>query len=127
MINTEVPTDLPKFDSARATSNHKARRSISDEIFDFGQPVRRVQRQEHYAGTQATEIKKDGFCAFLNLYGNTIARPQTQGSERIRYTRRGVEGLAISYGSPPALPDKHGTPIQVLPVEKRIEVHADVP
>ena len=84
------------------------RLGVAEEIFEFGERIGRVQRQERGPRPQASERQHDRVGRLVDLRCHPVARPDAERDQRIGRSRRALdesaegqgEGVACLQGQP---------------------------
>ena len=84
---------------SRAADGERGRR-IVEEIFELGERIGGVERQQRRARLQAGEQQHDGVGRFVDLRGDTVARLDAEIDQRARRLSGAGEELAVGQRQP---------------------------
>ena len=82
--------------SSRGPAERQRRAGVVKEIFELGQRIGGVERQQRRAGAKTGEREHDGFRRFVDLRGDPVAGLDAEIDQRLRGPARGGEEFAIA-------------------------------
>ena len=80
----------------RGPAERQRRAGVGEEIFEFGQRIGGVQRQQRGPGAKTGERQHDGVGRFVDLRGDAVARLDAEIDQRLRGPARPREQFAIA-------------------------------